>query len=121
MNKFVVAARIIAAVILLQTLFYKFTGAPESIYIFQTLGVEPWGRWFAGVSELIAALMLVIPRAQAFGALMVMGVMSGAILSHFFFLGIEVQGDGGLLFALAWITFLLAGFVAWSCRKVYVL
>lgn len=93
--------RIIAAIILLQTLFFKFTGAEESKYIFSTLGVEPWGRIFSGVVELIASILILVPSTQIFGALIGAGVMMGAILSHLFVLGIEVQGDGGMLFGLA--------------------
>jgi putative oxidoreductase len=92
--------------ILLQTLFFKFTGAAESVYIFSTLGMEPWGRYASGVAELIAAVLLLIPGCASFGALLALGVISGAIVSHLTVLGIEVQGDGGLLFALAVIVFL---------------
>ena len=97
--------RILAAVILLQTLFFKFTGAPESVYIFTTLGAEPWGRYASGIAELIASLLLLVPRTVWIGASMGIGLMAGAILSHLTRLGIEVQGDGGLLFALAVVTF----------------
>jgi len=93
--------RLVAAVILLQTLFFKFTGAEESKYIFSTLGVEPWGRLGSGVVELVAAILLLIPRTTTIGAIIALGTMSGAILSHLVFLGIEVKGDRGLLFGLA--------------------
>jgi hypothetical protein len=89
------------AVILFQTLFFKFTGAKESVYIFSTLGLEPWGRIGSGVAELIAVALLLIPSTAALGALLALGVISGAILSHLTRLGIEVMGDGGLLFYLA--------------------
>lgn len=94
------------AVILLQTLFFKFTGAEESVFIFSTLGVEPWGRYASGVVELVAAALLLIPGFAAYGALLSLGVISGAIISHLTVLGIEVRGDGGLLFALAMIVFI---------------
>lgn len=97
----VLALRIIAAAILLQTLFFKFTGAEESVYIFSTLGVEPFGRWFAGVSELVASVMLLAPQTYVLGALAAIGIMVGAIASHLLILGIVVQNDGGFLFALA--------------------
>lgn len=93
------------AVILLQTLYFKFTGAEESVYIFSTLGMEPWGRYLSGVAELVAAALLLIPGFAPFGALLSLGVISGAIVSHLTVLGIEVRGDGGLLFALAVIVF----------------
>ena len=93
--------RIIAALIMLQTLNFKFSAAPESVYIFETLGMEPWGRIGSGVAELIAAVLLLIPRTVWMGAILGMGVMIGAIASHFTKLGIEVQNDGGVLFYMA--------------------
>src|SRR6266487_4655330 len=92
--------RIAAAIILLQTLFFKFTAAPESVYIFTKVGAEPWGRIGSGIIELFAAVLLLIPRTVWAGALLALGVMLGAIVSHLTVLGIEVQGDKGLLFAL---------------------
>lgn len=98
---------IVAAVILLQTLYFKFTGAPESVYIFNQLGIEPYGRIGTGVLELIISILLLVKRTSLIGAILGIGVISGAILSHLFILGIEVQGDGGLLFGLAIIVFAL--------------
>lgn len=95
--------RLIAVAILFQTLFFKFTAAPESVEIFSTLGVEPWGRIAAGIAELVAVVLLLIPATAAFGALLAIAVMMGAIASHLGPLGIEVAGDGGLLFGLALI------------------
>ena len=95
------ALQLIVAGILLQTLFFKFTGAAESVYIFSTLGAEPWGRIGSGVVELIAALLLLYPATITIGAILALGVIAGAIVSHLTVLGIEVQGDGGLLFLLA--------------------
>ena len=97
--------RIAAAIILLQTLFFKFTGAPESVYIFTKVGAEPWGRIGSGVVELIAAILILTPRFTWLGSLLAIGVMAGAILSHVTVLGIEVRSDKGLLFALALIVF----------------
>ena len=93
--------QIIVAIILLQTLFFKFSGAEESVYIFSTVGAEPWGRYASGVVELIAAVLLLVPGCAPFGALFALGVISGAIVTHLTVLGIEVKGDGGLLFGLA--------------------
>lgn len=93
--------RVVAAVILLQTLFFKFSAAPESVYIFTTLGIEPYGRIGIGILELIAAILILIPRTSLLGAFLGLGLMIGAIFSHLFFLGIEVQNDGGTLFCLA--------------------
>jgi len=105
MKYFLWICRLVASVILFQTLFFKFTGAPESVYIFDTLGAEPFGRIGAGVSELIVGILLLIPKWTKLGSLGAMGVMTGAILSHLVVLGIEVQGDGGLLFSLALVVF----------------
>lgn len=93
--------RIAAAVILLQTLFFKFTAAPESVYIFSKVGLEPWGRIGSGVGELIAAILILIPATTWFGAGLALAIMAGAIFSHLTLLGIVVMNDGGLLFGLA--------------------
>ncbi|MDX6186006.1 DoxX family protein [Flavobacterium sp. Fl-77] len=93
--------RFFAVIILMQTLYFKFSGAEESIYIFSTLGIEPYGRIGSGIAEAIVSILLVIPRTTWLGALGGIAVMSGAILSHLFVLGITVQNDGGLLFLLA--------------------
>jgi hypothetical protein len=98
---------IIAAIILLQTLYFKFSGAPESVYIFSQLGVEPYGRIGTGVLELIVAVLLIFKRTSLIGSIIGLGVISGAILSHLFVLGIEVQNDGGLLFGMAILVFVL--------------
>ena len=108
--------RVTAAVILLQTLFFKFTGAPESVYIFTKVGMEPWGRYGSGVVELIAAGLL-LSRCHAWlGALIALGVMGGAIVSHLTQLGIVVQDDGGLLFALALTVSVTCVVSAWLHR-----
>lgn len=109
--------RIIAAVIMLQTLFFKFTAAPESVFIFSTLGIEPWGRIGTGIAELIASVLLLIPSTTVFGALLAMGIMGGAIVSHLAVLGIEVRGDGGQLFAYALTVFIASGILAWLNRE----
>lgn len=95
------AAQLLVAGILLQTLFFKLTAAPESVYIFSKLGMEPWGRLGSGAAELVAGVLLLIPAFAVWGALLAAGVISGALVSHLTVLGIEVQGDGGLLFGLA--------------------
>jgi hypothetical protein len=119
------ACRIIAALILLQTLFFKFTAAPESVYIFTKLGtfihtyvpfasissVEVWGRIGSGIMELVAAALLLTPRFVWSGAVLAIAATGGAIASHLTFLGIEVQGDKGLLFFLA-LTVLVTSAIA---------
>ena len=98
--------RIAAAVILLQTLYFKFTSHPESVELFTKLGVEPWGRIGTGIIELITGILLLIPSTAFIGAVLGIGLMSGAILSHIAVIGIESKGDGGQLFILAIIVFI---------------
>lgn len=95
------ALQILAAAILAQTLFFKFSGAEESIFIFSTLGLEPWGRIGTGVAELVAVVLLLVPRTVVLGAALSLGLMLGAIGSHLTKLGLIVNDDGGLLFLLA--------------------
>jgi putative oxidoreductase len=109
--------RIAAAVILLQTLYFKFTGAPESVYIFTKVGLEPWGRIGSGVAELIAAILLFMPGLTWLGAGLALGIMGGAIMSHLTVLGIVVKDDGGLLFALALVVFICSGIVLYLYRQ----
>ena len=111
--------QLLVAGILLQTLFFKFTGAEESVYIFTTVGAEPWGRIGSGVLELVAALMLLVPATAAYGAVLTMGLMAGAIMSHLTVLGIEVKGDGGLLFGLA-VTALVGSAIVLAIRRLQV-
>ncbi len=96
--------KITAAAILLQTLFFKFSAAPESVYIFSSVGIEPWGRIGTGILELITAVLILIPRTSWIGALLSVGLMLGAVATHLFIIGIDVLNDGGKLFALAIIT-----------------
>ena len=95
--------RIVVAVILLQTLFFKFTAAKESVYIFSALGAEPYGRIGSGVVELIASLLLLAPRTVVFGAILTLGTISGAIFAHLTKLGLTIPAvdDHGELFGLA--------------------
>ncbi len=108
---------VIAAVILLQTLFFKFTAAAESVYIFEQLGLEPYGRIGTGVLELFIAGLLLFKRTSLFGAILGLGVISGAIFSHIFVLGIEVQDDGGLLFGLAVLVFVFCLVSIWTQKE----
>lgn len=109
--------KIVVAVILLQTLYFKFTGSPESIYIFQTVGMEPWGRIGSGIIELLAAIFLFIPRTAWLGAIIAVGSMAGAIFFHLTKLGIEVMNDNGLLFILACIVMVGSLMILWLEKK----
>ncbi|MCB1050408.1 MAG: DoxX family protein [Acidobacteria bacterium] len=106
-------AQIAAAAILIQTLYFKFSAAPESVYIFSTLGAEPLGRLGSGVIEAVAALLLFMPKRAWIGAGLASLTMLGAIGSHLTVLGIEIQGDGGLLFGLACTVLLCSLVVLW--------
>jgi uncharacterized membrane protein YphA (DoxX/SURF4 family) len=109
--------RIIIAVILIQTLRFKFTADPVSVYIFETVGLEPYGRIGIGILELIAGILLLIPKTVWVGAVLTLGLIGGAIIMHLTKLGIEVKNDGGMLFILAIITFLLSVIVLYMYRK----
>jgi hypothetical protein len=108
--------RITAAVILLQTLFFKFSGSAESVYIFTKVGIEPWGRIASGVVELIAAILILLPGLSWLGAALALGVMGGALVSHLTVLGIVVKDDGGLLFILAVVVAVCSAVVLWIQR-----
>jgi len=110
-------ARLLAAVILLQTLFYKFTGAKESKFIFTELGAEPWGRIGSGIMELIASILILIPATTVYGSLAGLGIMGGAILSHVLVLGLVVQDDHGQLFVYALLVFISCFYLVWINRK----
>jgi len=112
--------RIIPSLILWQTLYFKFNGAEESIYIFTTIGLEPWGRYLMGIIELIAGVALLIPRYSWIGAVLAAGIMAGAIFSHLTTLGIVVLDDGGYLFGLA-ITVLIFSLIVLYSEKNKVL
>jgi uncharacterized membrane protein YphA (DoxX/SURF4 family) len=109
--------RLIASYILLQTLRFKFLGLPESVYIFTKVGMEPWGRIGSGIVELIAAVLLLIPRTTSFGALLAIGTMSGAIFFHLTKLGIEVMGDHGQLFYMAIVVWVSSAILLFVYRE----
>lgn len=109
--------KLVAVIILLQTLFFKFTEAEESVYIFTKLGIEPYGRIGSGIVELIASILILIPRTTLIGALLGLGTMLGAIFSHLFVLGIEVKNDEGELFTLAIIVFLCCTILIFQDKK----
>lgn len=109
--------RVVPAVILLQTLFFKFTGAPESVWIFTQIGAEPWGRILSGIIELVAVVLIVTPAFSVYGAILGTLLMLGAIGAHLTKLGIVVQGDGGLLFGMAILTLICCMALAWIQRE----
>ncbi|MBE8401644.1 DoxX family protein [Leptospira borgpetersenii] len=110
--------RTIVAFILLQTLFYKFTGASESVAIFSKLGVEPWGRIGTGILELVASILLFLPGWNWLGSFLGLGLMSGAVFSHLFVIGIEQDNDGGLLFLLALGNAILCILLLWLEKDI---
>lgn len=111
--------KLVAAIIMLQTLFFKFSASAESVYIFSALGMEPWGRIGTGMAELMASVLILIPRTTLLGSLMGIGIMLGAIVSHLFVLGIVVMNDGGQLFLYAiLVTLSCAGLVYLNFSKI---
>ncbi len=117
---FIIAIRWVPAIILLQTLFYKFSAHPTSVHIFETIGAEPYGRIATGILELIAGVCLVIPTLSIWGALLSIALMTGAILSHAIFLGINILGDGGQLFGMAVLTWLFSALIIWEQRHKFI-
>lgn len=118
MNKYIfLILRVAVAVILLQTLRFKFSAHPDSVYIFSQVGIEPIGRIGIGILELIAAILLLIPRTVWLGAGLSAGVLFGAIFLHLTKIGIEVNGDNGTLFYMALGTFLISLVILWIERK----
>lgn len=110
-NIIYVLARFVAAIIMLQTLYFKFTGAPESMFIFRSIGAEPEGRWAVGIFELLASILLIVPRTSWLGSILGVGLMLGAVGIHLFKLGIDIMNDGGQLFILAVVALLCCLYV----------
>ena len=116
-DRIILVLRIAVAVILIQTLRFKFTAHPDSVYIFETVGLEPYGRIGIGLLELVAGILLLIPKTVWAGALLTLGIIGGAIVMHLTQLGVEVNRDGGVLFFTAIITFLLSVIILYYFRK----
>lgn len=100
--------RLAVAIILLQTLRFKFTAHPDSVYIFSKVNMEPYGRIGIGILELITGILILIPKTVWIGALLSLGIIGGAIIMHLTILGIDVNNDGGILFITAVVTFVLS-------------
>jgi len=115
---FTMLLKVVVVIILLQTLFFKFTGAEESVYIFTQLGMEPAGRIGSGIVELIAAILILIPTMTWLGAILALGTISGALFFHVTKLGFVVMDDGGTLFILACIVFVGSFILLWKNRKM---
>ena len=93
-------------------------GAPETLYIFETLGLpDPMWRILSAVSELIIAILILVPRTTGIGALLGAGMMVGALTSHLTILGIEVQGDGGTLFGMGIVVLICCSILVWKNRE----
>jgi len=109
--------RIVVALILIQTLRFKFTAHPDSVYIFTKVGLEPFGRIGIGVLELIAATLILIPKTIWAGSILTIGLLSGAVMMHLTLLGIEINNDGGLLFYMAVGVLILSIIILFTQRK----
>lgn len=112
-----IGLRVLVAIILIQTLRFKFSAHPDSVYIFSKVGLEPVGRISIGVLELIAGILLLIPRTIWAGAGLTVGIIGGAIMMHLTQLGIEINGDSGVLFYTAVFVFVVSSFILWNYRK----
>jgi uncharacterized membrane protein YphA (DoxX/SURF4 family) len=113
----ILALRILVAIILIQTLRFKLTAHPDSGYIFTKVGLEPFGRIGIGIIELIAGILLLINRTAWLGAGITAGVISGAVMMHLTDLGIEINGDGGVLFYTAVFVLIFSLFILYTQRK----
>lgn len=109
--------RVLIAIILIQTLRFKFSAHPDSVYIFSKVGLEPVGRIGIGVLELIAGILLLIPKTVWAGAGLTMGIIGGAIMMHLTQLGIEINGDSGVLFYTAVFVFVVSSLILWNYKK----
>ena len=116
-KKVLLILRIVIAAILIQTLRFKFTAHPDSVYIFETVGLEPYGRIITGILELIAGIMLLIPKTVWAGSLLTLGILGGAIMMHLTQIGIVVNNDKGVLFITALVTFILSAILLYYYRK----
>ena len=116
-KKILLGLRIVVAIILIQTLRFKFSAHPDSVYIFSKVGLEPFGRIGVGILELIAGILLLVPKTVWVGAMLTMGILGGAIMMHLTQLGIEVNGDSGVLFYTAVFVFLVSGVILWNYKK----
>lgn len=112
--------KIVLAIILLQTLFFKFTASQESVYIFSKLNAEPYGRIGSGIIELFASFLLFFNRTKFYASLTVLGTMLGAIVSHVTVLGIEIMEDGGTLFLLACVCFFISGYLVFRYKNDFI-
>ena len=117
-NVFIWILRLLAAAIMLQTLYFKFTGHEQSVRLFTAIGMEPWGRIGTGVMELIASALLLIPSFTGIGALLGVGLMSGAIFFHVTKIGLDFDGDY-VLFTYAAITWICCAVLAWIYRQQF--
>ncbi|RXR19303.1 DoxX family membrane protein [Flavobacterium amnicola] len=109
--------KIVVAVILLQTLLFKFSGSDESVYIFTKLGAEPYGRIGSGIIELIISILLFVNKTKLYAAIMAFGTMLVAAISHLTILGIEVMNDGGTLFMLSLIVLFCSSILVFQYKN----
>ena len=116
-NNMLLVLRIVVIIILVQTLRYKFTGHPDSVFIFSKIGLEPYGRIGIGILELITSILLLIRKTAWLGSVLAVGLMGGAVFLHITKLGIEVQGDSGMLFYMALVTLVISLALFWVYRK----
>jgi len=116
-NYIIFGLRIIVVIVLIQTLRFKFTAHPDSVYFFTKVGLEPYGRIGIGIIELIIGVLLLFPKTVWLGATLTVGIMGGAILMHLTALGIVVNGDSGALFYTALVTFIISLLLLWIYRK----
>ena len=98
-----------AAGMFLMVGFLKLSGDPRMVALFEAIGLGQWFRYVTGSLEVLGAVLLLVPRLSGLGALLLMGVMLGAVPTHLFVVG------GSPLQAI--ILLIVTGVVAWGRRK----
>lgn len=108
---------VIITIIVLQSVYFKFTGGAEMVYVFRALNVEPFGRYLSALMEFAACMLLYFQKTRLLGATLTMFLMLLAMLAHFCFLGLEVLGDAAIMFMLALMTFSLSSILIYRYRE----
>ncbi|WP_425389463.1 DoxX family protein [Ekhidna sp.] len=111
--------RLIVAIILAQTLPFKFSGSEESVWIFEQIGWEPWGRYLIASIETVSTIFL-LTNYYIIGAIISLSIISAANFLHFTKLGFIVNDDGGTLFILSIIVIFCSLWIVlyWNMQRV---
>jgi hypothetical protein len=100
--------QVLGAAMFLFVGYQKLSGSPDMVALFQAIGVGQWFRYVTGALESLGAIALLVPRLRALGALGLVGVMIGALITDLFVVGITPLP--------ALISLVIVGIVAWGRR-----